>query len=517
MADDVVNSDLDSKVAVETEKPPTLADTKSEVPIKETATGSTKPHKTPVALVVALVCLILFGVGGALAWQYVYSPKVVIGKAVTKLSDAKSLSYSFVAVDDSFKSDGKLFFADGKLDGDKLSEVTLDFTKVDTTDASLRLALAFDQDNFYLLPTYSTTAQLETEIAAVYPPLLSTQTYALAKPVLFGEKWLHIDKSIFPQTTDQGTTTSNAKITPEQAETLKRLWLDSFKLRKYNLFYHQGGKVYTRITVGFDKAKLLTAINGFKELDVDVQVSQINALVKLVEASDNWNSDIFELLIDSSGHLAQVTISFPEISQADLEKTLAEGTKDDTLGSIVKGLPDKVTSFLQTDSSNGLVEVGMLKFTDYDTTVESTRPIDVVAGSEILAAAQTELGPVIAAILTGGLTPQTTLQGLPSSSTTVATPKVSVPNCTVYAIYEGPFASAKCYTSSDYQALAYYLGKYQSAEFTKQSAQKTIDFVCDGSDFFAQNCTNAQAQKASAESDLANYTAQITAILARGK
>lgn len=488
------------------------AQTVTPKPDTATPTPTTKAYKAPAALITGLVALVLLGVAGALAWQYVYSPKVVIGKAMTKLSDARSLSYSFVAADDSFMSDGKLFFADNKLDGDKLSEINLDFTKVDSANASLRLALEFDKDNFYLLPTYSDTAQLETEIAAVYPPLLSTQTYALAKPVLFGEKWLHIDTSMLPQTAADGGQDTQAN--QEQLDRLQKLWLDSFKLRKYNLFYRQDGKTYTRITVGFDKPKLLAAINGFKDLDVDVKVSQINALVKLVEASDNWNSDIFELLIDSSGRLAQVKISFPEISQTDLEKSLAEGAKDDSLGALVQGLPDKVTSFLQTDNGDGLVEVGTLKFTDYDTTMEPTRPTDVVSGTQVLAAAQTELGPVLVALL-GGSLPST---NTPQSGTTIVTPaKPIVTNCTTYTIYEGPFASAKCYTSSDYQALAYYLGKYQSAEFTKESAQKTIDFVCDGSEFFAQNCSNAQAQKAAAESDLANYTAQITTIIARGK
>ena len=95
------------------------------------------------------------------------------------------------------------------------------------------------------------------------------------------------------------------------------------------------------------------------------------------------------------------------------------------------------------------------------------------------------------------------------------TPQVAQKACFKYTVYEGQFKSSKCYTQDDYEALGYYLGKYSSAEFSKESAESTIDFTCD-KDFFKNTCDNAKKEKKQAESDMSKYTNELVAIISRG-
>jgi len=87
--------------------------------------------------------------------------------------------------------------------------------------------------------------------------------------------------------------------------------------------------------------------------------------------------------------------------------------------------------------------------------------------------------------------------------------------CFKYAIYEGPFKSSKCYNTNDYDALSYYYSNYISAEFSKESAQSTIDFTC-GKDYFKESCKNAKEDKEKAQKDMEKYSTEINQIISRG-
>lgn len=87
--------------------------------------------------------------------------------------------------------------------------------------------------------------------------------------------------------------------------------------------------------------------------------------------------------------------------------------------------------------------------------------------------------------------------------------------CYKYTIYEGPFKSSKCYTRDDYYALSYYVTKYDSAEFSKKSAESTIKFTCD-KEYFKESCENAREQKDKAKKDMEKYAKEINQIISRG-
>ena len=87
---------------------------------------------------------------------------------------------------------------------------------------------------------------------------------------------------------------------------------------------------------------------------------------------------------------------------------------------------------------------------------------------------------------------------------------------TQFKIYEGEFASDKCYQTQDLEDLKYYLQRYNSAIFSQNAAARSSKITCNGSDFFKDNCDRAKQQYDQALKDQETYKAQIQAILGKG-
>lgn len=95
--------------------------------------------------------------------------------------------------------------------------------------------------------------------------------------------------------------------------------------------------------------------------------------------------------------------------------------------------------------------------------------------------------------------------------------KATAPTCKQLKIYEGEFASDKCYSAQDYKDLQYYLQAYNRAIFDYNGAVSRIGIVCSGSEFFKDNCEEAQREKSDAEGKISQYKSTIVSIMARGK
>ncbi|PJE63325.1 hypothetical protein COU88_00140 [Candidatus Roizmanbacteria bacterium CG10_big_fil_rev_8_21_14_0_10_39_6] len=108
---------------------------------------------------------------------------------------------------------------------------------------------------------------------------------------------------------------------------------------------------------------------------------------------------------------------------------------------------------------------------------------------------------------------------IPSSGTQTNTqqaPAQQASSCTQFKIYEGEFASDKCYQTQDLEDLKYYLQRYNSAIFSQNAAARSSKITCNGSDFFKDNCDRAKQQYDQALKDQETYKAQIQAILGKG-
>ncbi|MBP9691231.1 hypothetical protein KBD81_04085, partial [Candidatus Woesebacteria bacterium] len=90
-------------------------------------------------------------------------------------------------------------------------------------------------------------------------------------------------------------------------------------------------------------------------------------------------------------------------------------------------------------------------------------------------------------------------------------------SCQQLKIYEGEFASDKCYSAQDYKDLQYYLQAYNGAINSYNGSVARINIVCNGSEFFKNNCTEAQAEKTDSEGKISQYKGMIQSIMSRGK
>ena len=87
--------------------------------------------------------------------------------------------------------------------------------------------------------------------------------------------------------------------------------------------------------------------------------------------------------------------------------------------------------------------------------------------------------------------------------------------CYTYEIYSGELKSKRCYSYADYQLITDYHSKYQSADWSYDSANSSIDFLCED-DFFKDSCEDAKKRKDKAADDKEKYLELALAVIARG-
>ncbi len=90
------------------------------------------------------------------------------------------------------------------------------------------------------------------------------------------------------------------------------------------------------------------------------------------------------------------------------------------------------------------------------------------------------------------------------------------PTCYKYEIFSGELKSKRCYTYEDYRLITNYYNKYQSADWSYDSANSSIKFLCDGNDFFEDSCEDAKDRKNDAAKDKEEYLELGLAVIARG-
>lgn len=90
-------------------------------------------------------------------------------------------------------------------------------------------------------------------------------------------------------------------------------------------------------------------------------------------------------------------------------------------------------------------------------------------------------------------------------------------DCVQFKIYEGQFASDKCYTNQDATDLKYNLQRYNSAVTEQNIAARGSQITCNGTEFFRVQCEEDKQQYDQALKDQEKYKTIINEIIARGK
>lgn len=458
---------------------------------------------------IVLIILGILVVSGYWAYSTLIKPYIVTGRAIAQLSQYDSAQVTYTSPDEKLKmtvdasGDNKPVKLDVKIAGLR-----------ENAEDTLELSGIFLKNDVYAQSKYSDPEFIEKSLVAIYPLITKTQTYKMASSLWQGSEWLHL---AIPETEESKDDESETSLSDKETRQLAWDWYWAVKPGKIEKNYPYQGESYTKVSYGFRKDQLIKAINGLKNIDVEIKVSQINSMIEIIESSDDWDRDLVTFLIDKEGDLRVVTIQLPEIEQEVIDKSIAEGVTEQEGGALVGGVVDGVKEMIWGVKGD-MVELGVVTFGKFDQVEEISIPDNIIEANLLMAVAQQELGPIFAqmmgVMMQGGKTSPSTMA--PTTKQPVATSKAVA--CTQFKIREGEFASDKCYIKSDYDDLMYYIQRYNSAISTYNGEAAQANVTCNGSsEMFKQSCEESKIAMQKAETDKQSYASTIRAIIARGR
>lgn len=346
-----------------------------------------------IALIVGLTA------GGYFLYNYIYDPIRVIEKSVTNIQNAKSFS-----ADVAFNTQDTLIDINVKADLQnsdyEYSRVQLDIQNIfDEVGHNLVVLLVFNSIDMFINTNYLYTPAIDAYYNTIFPEVAQFDSYKLIKILLTGEKWLHIKSEELNAASGEGVS-----ITKSQEENISEKFANAIVVKSYDRNFSKNDKNYYKITVGFDKEKLIEFVNSFKDLDLDIQLKDINALVKIVNATDGWNSELIEILIDKeTGYLESISVSIPNIPDGALEQSLDEAIEEES-GGITNQLYGVFESTIndiieeEDKEENKINYIGTVTLSNYNSAPAGERPEKVIELQELTNALNNE-APIISQLL----------------------------------------------------------------------------------------------------------------------
>lgn len=341
-----------------------------------------KKSRKKLIVVVLVLFLILASAGGVFAgYKYVSAilPASLTNKAFENLGASQSFTIDFALAPS--KENGNVTGSVSiHKDQTKYQSVSLTFNSLqgDSTN-NLKLDLIVNKSDLFAKMNYSKIAMLLTELKTSAPQITSLNTYTLLEPVLMGQKWIH---GPLPKT-NEPKTLSDQVVTIDQQKNLGSKLQKTLVFRSFNWNYSFEGKSYYRTTIGLDKQRLLSVLDEIGTSNLNIKKEDVSAIESIVNASDNWNEDLVEILIDKSGNLYSVSLSLPNIPEDKLNAALKNDAP--ALGNI--NLP-------KTTSTAKLVYIGKFRISNIDNVADIAAPTNLVEFSDVAASAQKELGPI---------------------------------------------------------------------------------------------------------------------------
>ncbi len=279
-----------------------------------------------------------------------------------------------------------------------LSRGQAKITNIESESGHNLVVLAiFNSTDNYLQASYSKIDSLENQLRLISPEITVLETYQLFRPVIKGQKWLHL------KTSEEvgGYQGGEIEISEEQERELNEKFIDSIVVRKLERNYKENGKKYNKIILGFDKEKLIEFIEEVKKLDLEIELKQINSLVKIVQSVDTWDDDLVEILVEKdTGNLYSLTLSLPKIPENALISSIEESVKQqDSIADYYQLFSDKISEYIKPQGSSGLIYIGKAQFTNYNQAPSAQKPAPLVEQEEIENAFQRDFPLILQMIL----------------------------------------------------------------------------------------------------------------------
>jgi hypothetical protein len=358
--------------------------------------------------ILAVVLLLILGVGGYLFWTlYWHNPSRVLAASAQKMTSAQS-----VHVEAGFPELSNQFTLDLHRDFTQYSHLKFVMSNLGgDTKENLSGEAIVNQDNLYSILTYSRLAEVATELEQYYPGVTQLQTYQLLNPVLSGQKWLHVDFAEISKTLNESASltpkaTPTPSISTKDEQELEQILTDSVIIRQNNFGFEFEGQKYTRLAIGFRRDKLIQFLEKAKSMPIDVKVSDINSLEKIINSADNWDADLIVLLIDSKGYPYQAEVSMPQIPESVLKNEVGTGTSGNAVaGGVAQEILNSTSGFFNKQQKGQLTKILTVRLTNYNQVPEVTPPTNVVEAKELMTVAQVELAPIVQQMMFGSSAP----------------------------------------------------------------------------------------------------------------
>ncbi len=346
-------------------------------------------------LAVFLMLISALAAGAIYVYNFAFNPLKIIQTALAKLENANSFSINATFAPTQEFGNASIRFDWQKSDLD-FSRSQINLAKInDQAGHNLVIMYIFNTFDNYIQAYYSEIDSVDNQLKLVFPQISSLKSYNLILPVLKGQKWLHFKASEEEQ--DEG----GIQISKDKERQLNEKFDDSIVVRSHERNFIKLGNKYNKIILGFDKEKLVEFIEEFKTLDLEIELKDINSLIKIVQSVESWNEDLIIILVDKeTGNFHSISLSIPQIPKDALEAGVQESVSEESgVSAFANLLTDKISGLLEKPTSANLIYIGELIVSNFNTAPKSKRPSPVVESDELMLALNNDLPLLMQALI----------------------------------------------------------------------------------------------------------------------
>jgi len=314
--------------------------------------------------------------------NYFMSPERMLKEAFEKM-DVDSIRLGFEAEAEDVDITGEMI---GHEEGYSSMDFTIALEEQGMTH-EFDLNFIVDMENMYFQMDYSSMNMLLLQADQMIPGISSTKTFALLKPVITGQSWMHM---YIPE--EDQTQASEEYL--EEWEDFGEKFADAIVIKDLQRKTMYEGKKYNIISIGVDKEELLEAIDAIKDLDVDAEVADINNIKKAIEDMGELKETLAVAYIDMSGYLRMIDIYAPQGASDSFQEVIDQeaGAKSPLLSQF-----SQLTTLFQPDKGveeGESVKFMTMTFDDYGTAERVSPPSNTVEWEDILLYAESEFAPL---------------------------------------------------------------------------------------------------------------------------
>lgn len=360
-----------------------------------------EPGQKLVPIIFLTFILLLIGSVSVFAYNtfIAKTPSQKLTDSFEKLRNLKSFKASFESSGDNLKFTAETVIHTGE---GQASAFNFKLTGIENdANNNLDFNMIAGQKNVYLSANYSKINELLSSLKTVMPAIEKLSTYKLLLPVISGQKYLKVSIPEVPPGQENGNQDKPTGLSDKDVKIIEKKFSETLSAHKKETV-KIGDRSFDRFTFGFNKAKLIETLKTIKDSDLDIKVSQVNALIKIVESSNDWNKDLLVILIDKeNGYPAEISLSLPQIDPATLKKGLSESLPEKSGLGYLKDMPF-LDNLIGKVKKTELMKIGTIKFSDFDEAAEIIVPENSVSFEEVIGAAQKEIMPLIGGLMMGG-------------------------------------------------------------------------------------------------------------------